>query len=190
MNTPAHILIGAAAGGRGGQGRLALAGGLGGLLPDLSLYVLTAHAVWWQGMSMRVVFDRLYFSDAWQAVFAVDNSIPLWAGVLGLALWWRAPRAAALALGGLLHVAADLLLHNEDARAHFQPFTGWVFRSPVSYWDSARHADIVGPAETLLCLGLALWLWRCFPRPLARAAVALLLIGQLAPALIWGVLLA
>lgn len=190
MNTPAHVLIGAAAGARRGDWRAALAGGLGGLAPDLPLYLLSAWAMVAQGISASEVFGTLYYSAAWQRVFAVDHAVLLWGGLLALALWRGCSVATAFGLGGTLHVVADLLTHREDARAHFQPLTDWVFRSPVSYWNPAHHGEWIAALEIALCLALAIWLWRRFTGRGARVAVLTLCAAQLSPGLVWGVLLA
>ena len=127
----------------------------------------------------------LYYSDLWQAVFAVDNSFFVWGGLLGFALWCRSAAFIAFAGAALLHLALDFPLHNDDARAHFWPVTDWKFISPVSYWDRSHYAGIVGPLEmlaSLLCLG---YLWRQFKTLMPR----LILIGaaglQLAPVFVW-----
>lgn len=151
MNTPAHLLLGAAAFGRGGGRGVMGAALLGGLLPDLSLYVMAGVSLTILGISPSVVFNELYFSDAWQTVFAIDNSFILWGLCLGLALWSRKPWAIALCSAALLHVALDFPLHHDDGRPHFWPLSDWVFESPVSYWDMRHGAGWVGPIEVALC---------------------------------------
>ena len=59
----------------------------GSLLPDLSLYLMAGWAMRVQKIPPSVVFDELYFSPRWQAVFAVDNSLILWGGLAVLAAW-------------------------------------------------------------------------------------------------------
>ena len=78
MNTPAHLLLGAAAMARTGDRRIILAAFAGAMLPDLSLYLLAGGALYIFAIPPRVVFDELYFSPAWQTVFAIDNSFLVW----------------------------------------------------------------------------------------------------------------
>lgn len=78
MNTPAHLLIGAAAFARPARGAVLWAAVLGSVLPDLSLYVMAGVSLHLLGIPPQVVFDELYFSPAWQTVFAIDNSFILW----------------------------------------------------------------------------------------------------------------
>ena len=135
MNTPAHLIIGAAAFAKPDKRAINVAAILGALIPDFSLYFM----VFWnrniRGMSFEQIFDVEYFSTYWQAVFAVDNSIPLWFLVLLVGLLARRRVVMVLAAAALLHIALDLPLHHDDGRAHFWPFSDWIFQSPISYLD-------------------------------------------------------
>lgn len=53
----------------------------------------------------------------------------------------------AFLLGWSGHVVADALTHARDARPMFWPFSGWRFRSPVSYRDRGRHARVFSLLE-------------------------------------------
>ena len=184
MNTPAHLIVGLAAFGKPGRPGVTAAALAGGLLPDLSLYVLAGGALA-LGETPERVFRELYYSDAWQAVFRIDNSVFLWGALLALGLARRVPWLAALAGAGLAHLALDLPLHHDDGRAHFWPLTDWVFASPVSYWDPAHWGGWVGAAEVALCGGLAVAIWRAFREAWVRAATVLLLAAQLSVGGVW-----
>ncbi|MEL7106721.1 MAG: cobalamin biosynthesis protein CobQ [Pseudomonadota bacterium] len=150
MNTPAHLIFGVAAFGRPEVRRTTLAALLGAMAPDFSLYVMSIYAMRVLGISPQRVFDELYYSDAWQQVFAVDNSFILWGIGLGVALWAGSKAWTAFAGAGLLHLAFDFPLHTHDARMHFWPLTTWKFESPVSYWDGSAYADLVGAGVLVL----------------------------------------
>lgn len=137
------------------------------------------------GRTPHQIFGYDYRDPFWQTVFSVDNSIPLWAALTALAAWRRWPVLLAFAGAALVHVLLDLPLHHNDGRAHFQPFTDWVFESPVSYWDPAHYGWLVGPLEGLLCLALGVILWRRFRSRVAHALIAAALLAELAPALIF-----
>ncbi|SPJ27584.1 cobalamin biosynthesis protein CobQ [Falsiruegeria mediterranea] len=160
MNTPAHLLIGAAAFGVPGHGRIMGAALLGAVMPDVSLYVLAGVSLFVLGIPEDVVFGELYFSSAWQTVFAIDNSFLIWGVIMALALrlGWRPMTAFASA--GLLHLGTDFVLHSGDGRAHFWPLNDWVFHSPVSYWDSSHHAHWIVPIAVSACVLAYLHLWR------------------------------
>ncbi len=185
MNTPAHLLIGAAAFGKKDQKGTTTAAFLGALAPDLSLYVMVTVSIWVMNIPAQRVFRELYYSDAWQSVFAVDNSFILWGIGLAIALWRKSTRAIAFAAAGLLHLALDFPLHTHDARMHFWPVSSWVFESPVSYWDSRAHANIVGPIEALLSLVAAVVLWRRFRTTWFRLLVVLLVGFELMSSGVW-----
>lgn len=188
MNTPAHLIFAAAAFARPGRPAVSSAALLGGLAPDLSLYLMAGWALYVQGIEPRIVFDELYFSDAWQAVFAVDNSFVLWGLALLAGLVLRSPAAIAFTGGGLLHLAFDFPLHHDDARRHFWPLTDWVFQSPVSYWDSNHYGHLTGPLEIAACVALSVLLWGRFRNVLARVLIALALTAEAAPALLWALM--
>ncbi|MEM8789601.1 MAG: cobalamin biosynthesis protein CobQ [Pseudomonadota bacterium] len=185
MNTPAHLILAAAIYAEPGQNRRNAAALAGGFAPDLSLYLLVAGALA-AGYSPRTVFGTLYDSAAWQAVFAVDNSVFVWGAGLAAALAFRAPAAAVFCGAALLHIALDLPLHHDDGRPHFWPLTTWVFESPVSYWDPRAHGRLVGALESAGCLLLLALLWRRFPGRAARMALALAAVALAAPMILFG----
>ena len=178
MNTPAHLLTGAALFGRKGGQKTLFAATLGSLLPDLSLYLLVFWAFNVQGLTPDVVFGEKYFSAEWQQIFAIDNSIPLWGLLLALALWRRLDWAVALCAAALLHIGLDFTMHAGDGRPNFWPVSDWIFDSPISYWDSRHHAHMVAPvtlAASVLAFGL---LWRhC--RWLGRGLFACLMAAEI-----------
>ena len=185
MNTPAHLLIGAAALGRRDERQLIWAALLGALLPDLSLYVMATVSLFLLRIPPQVVFDELYFSAAWQTVFAIDNSFVLWGILLALALWSKRRWAVALAGAAILHLLLDFPLHHDDGRPHFWPLSGWVFESPVSYWDVRNGARWVAPVELALSFGAAIVVWRYRPGWALSVLVGLLLIAELMTTRIW-----
>lgn len=156
MNTPAHLLLGWAAFGRNAPRGVVLAALAGGLLPDLSLYVLAGTSLFLLGIPPATVFGELYFSATWQAIFAVDNSFVVWAIGLLCGLYLRKRWVVALCGAALIHLAMDFPLHHDDGRSHFWPISRWIFESPVSYWDRNHHAGIVAPLEGVLASFCAL----------------------------------
>lgn len=177
MNTSAHLLLGVASFGNPNQRRITAAAIAGALVPDLSLYLLAGVSIIVMGIEPTVVFNELYYSSTWQTIFSIDNSFILWGAMLLFGSIVRVPWLIAFAGAAMLHVGADFLLHNEDARAHFWPLSEWRFFSPVSYWDSQYHANWIAPLEGLLCVALAVYLCRCYAHYGAKALfVASLLI--------------
>lgn len=177
MNTPTHLLIGLAVGGRVRETRRNLAALAGAFAPDLALFVLFGWARVVGGIPDRVIFAELYWTPAWQVPMAVSNSAVIW-GALGLlALWLRRGWPSAFVLAGLAHLAGDFALHHGDAYPHLWPLSDWRFHSPVSYWNPAHHGDIVQPLELALALALAAWLaWR-HEETWLRAGLGLAVLG-------------
>ncbi|WP_370402203.1 cobalamin biosynthesis protein CobQ [Sulfitobacter sp. JB4-11] len=192
MNTPAHLLIGAAAVLHVRRGaddaapqHLVWAALIGALLPDLSLYLLSGAALVIYDIPAEVVFNELYFSQAWQQIFAIDNSFIIWGVLFAAAIWFRRGWAVALTGAALLHLALDFPLHHDDGRPHFWPLSGWVFESPVSYWDRHQGANLIAPVEAFACVMAAILLWRRRPGVVLSVLVAVLLIVEINVARTW-----
>ncbi|UWR23465.1 cobalamin biosynthesis protein CobQ [Sulfitobacter sp. S190] len=184
MNTPAHLLIGGALMGRGRR-HLIWAGMAGGLAPDVSLYVMAGAALFVLQIPPERVFNELYFSDAWQTVFAIDNSFLLWGGLLAVALYLRKDWAVAVTGAALVHLCLDFPLHHDDGRPHFWPVSNWIFESPVSYWDRAHGANWVGPIEVAIAAAafVRIVTWR--PGWAIGAGVTLLMLAELSVIRVW-----
>ncbi len=185
MNTPAHLIVGTALFSRTDQKGTYVAALAGSFAPDVSLYVMVAVSIWVMGISAETVFREYYYSDAWQSVFAVDNSFILWTVLLALALWRDWPRVMAFAGAGLAHLALDFPLHTHDARQHFWPVSDWVFFSPVSYWDQSAYAGVVGPMELALSVVLAVLLFRKFKALGIRLATSAFLAMEVLSSGVW-----
>lgn len=185
MNTPAHLLIGAAAFGRGAQPAVVWGALIGALAPDLSLYLMAGWALYVAQIPAEVVFRELYYSDSWQAVFSIDNSVFVWGALLGVALWRRAGWAIALTGAAVLHLLLDFPLHHDDGRAHFWPLSGWIFESPISYWDRRHGAGWVAPLGAAICTVAAVVLWQRRPGWLLGSLYAALLAAELMVARVW-----
>jgi hypothetical protein len=160
MNTPIHVMLNALVLGRGRwlSHWLAISGGA--VAPDLSMVFLYAYERVVRGTPERVIWSTRYFDPDWQLVVDLFNSFPLIG--LGALVAWRLRATAWLAFFAsmALHCVTDLLVHREDAHAHFFPLSSWRFISPVSYWDPRHYGWLVGPLELLLIVGGALVLFR------------------------------
>ncbi len=180
MNTPAHLIFGKAAFAQEQVRGTTAAALFGALIPDLSLYLLVGWHFLILNTPADVVFNVLYFSSSWQAIFRIDNSFLLWGIGISFAIWAKRPIWIALCGAALLHLVLDFPLHHNDGRAHFWPMSDWIFQSPVSYWNRNHHAGIVGPIEVLLVLVCSVLLYRRFKSWIKRALLGLLLMAELA----------
>lgn len=175
MNTPTHLLIGAAVlvKSRTSVGesdsfikRYNTAILVGALAPDLALFVMFGWMRWVVGVSEDTLWREIYWLEPWQTVFAIGNSVPLFIALLigGVAL--RKSLTGKIMIGfataALLHIAFDLPFHHEDAHRHFWPLSDWRFYSPLSYWNPDHHGDVVAYVEIAMAMGLIFVLWRRF----------------------------
>ena len=181
MNTPAHLLIGSAVLARRDDWRTAVAAIAGSFMPDFSLYFMVFWSRYAKGLSEAQIFGERYYSDFWQGIFAVDNSLPLWGALVLVSALLGRKTLLVFGLAGLLHILLDFPLHHDDGRAHFWPFSDWIYESPISYWDPRAHGGIVGPLEVAACVFAATVLWRRFEGWVARALVALGMLAELLP---------
>ncbi len=179
VNTTAHLLVGTVVFGRANSRNVSIAAVLGALAPDISLYIMVCVSTLILNIPAQIVFDELYFSDSWQRVFSIDNSIVLWGVLLGIAWFRKRPVLFAFAGAALLHILTDFIMHHDDARAHFWPLSDWRFASPISYWDSAHHAQWVAPLEGLISLLCGVVLWGRYVKPVVRACIVAAVIVEL-----------
>ncbi len=157
MNTPSHLILNLAVLRRPWPPAMTWPILIGALIPDAALFVFYGWARW-QAMPERVIWSEAYYSQPWQSIFAVGNSIPL--GLLGVGLGYGLKHAWIGYVGAsmVLHHLADLPLHNDDAHQHLWPFSTFRFVSPVSYWN-ADHFGLLGATlEIVLVLGATAYL--------------------------------
>lgn len=185
MNTPAHLILGAAVFARPDATKVTIAALFGALAPDLSLYLMAGWHLFILQTPPEIVFGQLYFSDEWMRVFRVDNSFLIWGALLALAIWRKSAWGVALCGSALLHIALDFPLHHDDGRPHFWPLSNWIFDSPVSYWDQSAYGWLVGPLEIIICLIACGYLWTRFTSLIGRILIAVATLSQLLPGFIW-----
>lgn len=211
MNTQAHLLVAAAIFCRSNShartGRASVVPGnvaviVGALIPDASLFVMWAAAKL-RGIGDDVIWQQLYYSDYWQYIGAVTNSIPVYLALalLGWILCKRTyPNVSAIvgqqskkshwpavlqllacslylfAAAALLHCVGDLPLHADDGHPHFWPITFWIYSSPVSYWDPQYYGLYWVVIEFSIALVCVWILFRRFQSVSVKVCTILLLL--------------
>ena len=181
---------------------------LGALAPDASIFFMWGLSKW-QGVPESVVWQQWYYSDYWQHLGAISNSIPLYTAML-IAAWVLGARFSTgshnmlpmpvylkpdvsripamlfvFSLAALLHTLTDLPLHHDDGRPHFWPISQWIFRSPVSYWDPNHYGTIWSLVEVLMALWLILVLWRRYAHALVKIVLSAVGLSYLIVAGYW-----
>lgn len=187
MNTPTHIIAAAAILARPGERIRNLALAAGALLPDLSIFVFYAWMKTVSGKSEQQIWGEAYWTEPWQTLGAISNSVPIAAAFLAVSLWMRALWLRIFALALLIHAALDFPVHADDAHRHFWPLTDWRFRSPVSYWDPSHNGAAGFVIEATVLLASAFIVWRRFEAIGVRIAVAALVLLYLAVGVYWAV---
>jgi len=173
MNTPTHLIAASAVLARPGaqiRNRAIIAGAL---IPDLSIYLMSAWAIL-AGRMNEELWQVTYWQEPWQTLGAVTNSVPLAFAIFALGIWRRWPALQVFAGAMLIHAALDFPVHAEDAHRHFWPFSDWRFHSPVSYWDPQHHGLWGGLLDCgVLFAGIAL-LWARFTAVWVRGVLGAL----------------
>jgi hypothetical protein len=160
---------------------------LGSVLPDIPFWIgppVVALQRRQLGGSLEATKDHPLFG----VLLRAGHSALVWA-VAALLTAWFAPGGMPLIWGWAGHWFSDLLTHHGEPHAHLYPLSGWRFRSPVSYYEWEHHAAAFMAGEALVAGAivtswyrhepLATTLWSLAHRPLAVAAVVVLL------ALVW-----
>jgi hypothetical protein len=185
VNTPTHVLLAAAIFAHPRARARSAAAILGAVVPDLSTYALW---LWSKlgGIPEARVWGEVFHAAPWRDLADASHSVPLYGAVLLAA--FLLPRGAehtgravaVFAWAALLHIAADLPLHVDDAHAHLWPFSDWRFVSPVSYWNRGHYGHIWAPIEGGLALALIAVLWLRFRPRWVRAALVLAALSYVA----------
>ena len=158
MNTPAHIVFSLALLGRKNSIHYVMAITAGALFPDLMMIVFYGYERLMR-VPESIIWGQHYYLPAWQNLFDITNSIPLFGLVCAIAAWYARPALALFSGSALIHCALDLLVHHEDSHRHFYPFSDFRFFSPVSYWNPAHYGNVIGLLEVALFTLAAVYLW-------------------------------
>src|SRR5437868_2973234 len=114
MNTPSHAIINLAALGKPQRKQYNLLIVLGGIFPDIPIFVFYFWARFIAQMPAQQIWREGYYQPFWQNVIDTTHSIPL--ALIGVAIAyfqkWLALRLFCLSL--LLHDLLDLPVHHDD----------------------------------------------------------------------------
>ncbi len=170
---------------------------IGALLPDASLFFMWGLANL-QGVPESVIWNQWYYSDQWQHIGAMTNSIPVFLiiAIFSIAIrqsihqehthvrgWFALVFIGAIA--ALLHALTDLPLHHNDGHPHFWPLSHWVFSSPVSYWDPNHFGTQWSFFEWLIAAVLIVYLWRQFKNRFTRGCLVFAALSYVVVILYW-----
>lgn len=157
MKTPSHAILNLALLGKPHLPQANLPIVLGAILPDIPIFIFYFWAKLVLQLPETQIWSEAYYQPFWQNIIALFHSIPL-AAIGGLFAYYRGWQIGQIFfLSLVLHSLLDLPVHNDDAHRHFFPFSNYRFISPLSYWDSKHHGDLVSFIETLLVLGATVY---------------------------------
>jgi hypothetical protein len=132
----------------------------GALMPDLPLFMFFVFYSLISPTSQQVIWRELYFHPSWQIVFDLFHSLPLWGILFLLSFFAKRYQASIFCMAALLASAQDLLVHYEDAHAHFFPFSDYRFASPVSYWNPEHYGRQFAVIEILMVVVAGIWTFK------------------------------
>ncbi len=150
MNTPSHAIINLAILGKVFPSEFNLFMVLGGLLPDIPIFLFYGWAKLIAKMPERQIWSQAYYAPLMQTIIAIFHSIPLAFMGFAIASFYQWKIIQILCLSLILHSLFDLPVHHDDAHPHFFPFSKYRLISPFSYWDIKHYASLVSLVEILL----------------------------------------
>jgi hypothetical protein len=160
----------------------------GALLPDLPLLVFFVYFSYVDVHTQAQIWNICYYYPEWQAAINLFHSFPLWGLLAVVAAVLKRPRLALFGLAGLLSSFEDLLLHNDDAHAHFWPISDYRFASPVSYWDPEFHGSMASLGEIMVVIAATLWLWPRIETTWGRSLLVLCVVTLMGSHGIWSLI--
>ncbi len=152
MNTPTHAILNLAILGKKTFPQANLIIAIGGICPDLPIFVFYIWAKFIQRLPETQIWREAYYQPFWQNLTALFHSIPIAGMGIAIATLLHSTTAQLFCLSLLLHLLLDLPVHNDDAHRHFFPLSDYRFISPVSYWDTQHYGGIVMIIEWLSVL--------------------------------------
>ncbi len=158
----------------------------GALVPDLPLFLFFTFYTFISPTSQQVIWREVYFDHSWQIVFDLFHSLPFWGIAFVLFLAAKLYRAAFFTLSALLASAQDLLVHYEDAHAHFLPFSDYRLASPVSYWNPEHYGREFAIIETLLVVAAGIWTYKRVESTWGKIILVLAIAALILSNSMWG----
>ena len=157
----------------------------GAVFPDIPIYLFFFWYTFIQPTPQMTIWNDLYFRADWQLFFSPFHSLPIW----GISIVWawviKKTEIALFTLSGFLASMEDFLMHHDDGHAHFFPFTGYRFASPISYWDPAHYGRIVSVVEIGLVLAASVWIFQKLKTRWGKGLLVITVLTLIATNSIW-----
>ena len=150
MNTPSHVIINLFALGKEDSPQFYVPIIIGSILPDIAIFYFYFWAKVIAKLPDNKIWSEVYFTDFWQNIFAIPNSIVLCLIAAVVCHFYQLHWLKIMFISMIVHCLFDLPVHHDDAHRHFVPLTNYRFVSPVSYWDTRHYAQWIGLLEFCL----------------------------------------
>ena len=150
MNTPSHVVVNLFLLGKGESSQFYLPIIIGSLLPDVAIFWFYFWAKFIAKIPESKIWSEVYFTDFWQDIFAIPNSIVLCLIGAIICHYYQLTWLKIMFVSMIIHCLFDLPVHHDDAHRHFVPLTNYRFISPFSYWDVRHYGKWVALVELLL----------------------------------------
>ncbi|MGB3532625.1 MAG: hypothetical protein WBA13_03805 [Microcoleaceae cyanobacterium] len=168
MNTPSHAILNLALLGKTISPQANLIIVLGGILPDVPIFIFYGWAKFIAKMPENKIWSEAYYYPVTQDIVALFHSIPLALIGLIIALLFKWEIVQVLCISLILHSLFDLPVHHDDAHRHFFPLSNYRFISPFSYWDPKHYGNIVAFIEIILVLLGTIWSFSFVNSPIGK----------------------
>lgn len=130
----------------------------GSVAPDAGLLLALIGACFAGTLQPGPLLSQLYAREWAYGLDSLFHAVHVWAG-LAAAAWAYRTGLAPFFLGGLFHIALDMLTHRRHIPAYFWPVSDITVPGPVDYCH---------PAVLFTSWGLLLVMWRLARRRTAR----------------------
>ena len=150
MNTPSHVIINLFLLGKKNYSNFYAPIIIGSILPDIAIFWFYFWAKFIAKIPPSKIWSEVYFSNFWQNIFAIPNSIVLCLVATIICHYHDLTWLKIMFISMILHCLFDLPVHHDDAHRHFVPISNYRFISPFSYWDVRHFGKWIALLELLL----------------------------------------
>ena len=152
---------------------------LGALFPDIPTYVFFVVCGLILQIPSNILWDTMYFNSYWSIPITLTHSFIIWPFLIAISSYFGLKFLKWFSISALFHSIVDFAVHTDDAYRHFYPFSNWKFNSPISYWNSAEYGQYVSLFDSVIVLGLLVFLYQKYGKNKQRVRIGIVCIGIL-----------
>lgn len=152
---------------------------LGAVLPDIPTYLFFLLYGVALGYSGDQMWGDMYFNSGWSIPITLSHSFIIWPVLIAISSYLGLKFLKWFSISALFHSIVDFTVHTGDAYRHFYPFSDWKFHSPISYWNSAEYGQYVSTFDSILVLGLLVFLYQRYNKSRRIIRIGIICVGVL-----------